>query len=136
MHSYDDRMAPLFLQILVQRESTQHEILRQIDTGFAVEGASPSHLARDYSRLMRAEVELQALRIARRRIEDKTYGTCLDCGGAIDLQRLNTFPTTAHCQTCEIRRSRRSVAAMRNANQGAMKAPDGGIRGGPRTQRP
>jgi RNA polymerase-binding transcription factor DksA len=129
-------MAPLFLQILVQRESTQHEILRQIDAGFTAQGDASGHSARDYSRLMRAEVELQALRIARRRIEDRSYGSCLDCGAAIDLQRLNTFPTTAQCQVCEIRRSRRSVAALRNADPGGMKSPDRRAIGGPRSLRP
>lgn len=38
---YDDRMAPFFLQILVQQESTQHKILREIDAGFTVEGVAP-----------------------------------------------------------------------------------------------
>ena len=34
------------------------------------------------------------------RIEDGTYGSCLDCGGTIPKTRLNALPHAPHCVKC------------------------------------
>jgi DnaK suppressor protein len=40
---------------------------------------------------------LAAVRAALQRIEDGTYGTCLDCGEQIDEIRLKAVPWTSYC---------------------------------------
>ena len=40
---------------------------------------------------------LAAVRAALRRIEDGTFGTCLDCGAQIDEIRLKAVPWTSYC---------------------------------------
>ena len=36
-----------------------------------------------------------------KRIEEGTYGDCLECGKKINLQRLKAVPYTAYCVTCQ-----------------------------------
>jgi DnaK suppressor protein len=100
VNSYDEKMAPLFAQILLQREFAQHEILRQVNDRFETDGAAPRPSPREHARFGRAAEELKALWSARRRITDKSYGSCVSCGEPIDLQRLNTLPTVACCYAC------------------------------------
>ena len=38
---------------------------------------------------------------ALKRIEEGTYGDCLECGKKINLQRLKAVPQTAYCVTCQ-----------------------------------
>ena len=40
---------------------------------------------------------LSAVRLALQRIEDGTYGTCLDCGRSIEPARLEAVPWAAYC---------------------------------------
>ena len=35
------------------------------------------------------------------RITDGTYGECVDCGDAIDVKRLNAYPTAKRCVRCQ-----------------------------------
>jgi DnaK suppressor protein len=44
---------------------------------------------------------LQAIEEALSRIEQKTYGICLDCGESIAPARLNAIPWTRVCITCK-----------------------------------
>jgi RNA polymerase-binding transcription factor DksA len=41
--------------------------------------------------------ELRALEAAYRRLQDGTYGICIDCGGDIGYPRLKAFPAAARC---------------------------------------
>ncbi len=48
------------------------------------------------------EAELQqAISEALRRIEEGTYGRCIDCGRWIRLQRLETIPWAKRCRACQ-----------------------------------
>ena len=51
-----------------------------------------------------AEAELQQVVAALRRIEEGTYGSCLDCGETIAEHRLRALPATAFCLACQAKR--------------------------------
>lgn len=52
----------------------------------------------------RLEEERGRLAEARKRIEAGTYGTCLICGGDIDVERLEIQPDAVACMPCLRRR--------------------------------
>ena len=41
--------------------------------------------------------------LAARRLDQHCYGTCLECGAAIELERLLALPSTAYCLACQTR---------------------------------
>lgn len=45
--------------------------------------------------------ELRAVAAARRRIEDGTYGICVDCADEIEAARLAAQPTAERCVECQ-----------------------------------
>lgn len=47
--------------------------------------------AEEYRRTLRALEKL----------EDGTYGVCVDCGGEISLKRLTSYPDAARCLVCQ-----------------------------------
>ena len=44
--------------------------------------------------------EMQAIRAALSRIEDGSYGTCIECGEEIAMKRLVAMPTAIRCISC------------------------------------
>ena len=46
------------------------------------------------------EETLEAIETALERIEDGTYGSCLECSGRIPKTRLNAIPFTSYCVKC------------------------------------
>lgn len=46
------------------------------------------------------EETLELIEAALERIEDSTYGICVQCGGRIPKARLNAIPHTPHCVKC------------------------------------
>ena len=46
------------------------------------------------------EDTLDKIEGALERIEDGTYGSCIECGGRIPKTRLNAIPYTPHCIKC------------------------------------
>lgn len=45
--------------------------------------------------------ELRAITLARERIDEGSYGQCVDCGTEIDRQRLLAQPTALRCIDCQ-----------------------------------
>ena len=45
--------------------------------------------------------ELVAVRAALQRLDDGSYGECIDCGADIGLQRLQAFPAALRCINCQ-----------------------------------
>jgi DnaK suppressor protein len=45
--------------------------------------------------------ELVAVRAALQRMEEGSYGLCVDCGGEIGLARLQAFPAALRCIDCQ-----------------------------------
>jgi DnaK suppressor protein len=75
----------------VEREVTDFKDLAGDETRVAVEEAKSTHLLQ----------ELTQLAAARRRLQDHSYGRCIDCGDPIDLRRLVALPATPYCAACQ-----------------------------------
>jgi RNA polymerase-binding transcription factor DksA len=50
--------------------------------------------------------EIRDVDAAKARIRDRTLGTCIACGGAIDFERLLAYPTAKRCFACQQQRER------------------------------
>jgi RNA polymerase-binding protein DksA len=51
--------------------------------------------------LNRDVTELQGLDAARSRMAEGSYGSCVDCGGDIDVERLRVNPSAVRCIDCQ-----------------------------------
>lgn len=51
---------------------------------------------------------LEKIEFALRRLEDGTYGTCAQCGGAIPAERLEAKPAVSLCTPCQEEKERRA----------------------------
>lgn len=56
--------------------------------------------AKDHSILRGSEARLRLVEDALAKFGNGSYGTCENCGKAIDLARLEAIPYTPHCLTC------------------------------------
>jgi len=59
---------------------------------------------------LRDRKELADVRAALLRLNDGTYGTCIDCAQRIDLQRLTAMPSAARCMVCQTQFESRTVS--------------------------
>ena len=50
--------------------------------------------------------ELRDIEAARGRVNDRTFGTCVDCGNEIGYERLCAYPTAKRCFICQRQRER------------------------------
>jgi len=57
----------------------------------------------DQADLSRDAGQLRDIDAARRRLDDGSYGVCLDCGAAIVFERLFAEPAAARCLECQAR---------------------------------
>lgn len=57
--------------------------------------------------LARYRSELEQLNAARERMQQNSYGICVDCGEAIPFLRLQAQPTATRCLPCQTARERR-----------------------------
>ena len=114
---------PRYAQLLAEREKELLALLHR-----AVEPALEANTQRDVSDFKDGAVEesqamvddaqsahaareLDEVHAAMRRIQDGSYGECLDCGEAIGDQRLAALPATPYCTSCqEAREHERAVA--------------------------
>lgn len=55
----------------------------------------------DHADVSRDLTELRALEAARGRMEEGSYGTCLDCGGEIEYERLKASLSALRCIRCQ-----------------------------------
>ena len=46
------------------------------------------------------QIAIQDIRAALARIGEGNYGSCVDCGEAINPERLEALPETTHCVSC------------------------------------
>lgn len=101
-------------QRLARREAELQVLLREHTLEAALEGgddragadfkdmAGAETLATvDQAQAAQALAELQQLHAARKRLDDGSYGTCLDCGEEIDPRRLAALPAAALCASCQ-----------------------------------
>jgi DnaK suppressor protein len=85
----------------------EHHLVRgggaeQGDAGANLTEADRNEAAVDSAKAQRAEV-IAALA----RIDDGSYGRCVDCAGPVPEPRLEARPATARCVPCQAKRDRR-----------------------------
>jgi DnaK suppressor protein len=98
---------------LRQREVELRALLQQ-SAGAHVAGDSPAEVLDfkdvaaeetravvDEAAYAHAADELDQVAAALRRVDEGSYGTCEDCGEAIDARRLHALPATAFCTACQ-----------------------------------
>lgn len=64
-------------------------------------GAEAARLQVTSASRRRVELELRQVGTALRRMQGKSYGECVLCGGAIGRHRLLAQPATPYCRHCE-----------------------------------
>jgi len=111
-------------QRLARREAELQVLLREHTLEAALEGgddragadfkdmAVAETLATvDEAQANQAMAELHQLHAARLRIDDGSYGTCLDCGEEIDPRRLQALPAASYCASCQSAHEHRTQRA-------------------------
>jgi RNA polymerase-binding transcription factor DksA len=84
----------------------RHGTLRTHAPHVAVDLAGDESVASLISDLDQADTsrdlsELRGLDVARERIADGSYGTCIECGGDIGFERLRANPAAERCIRCQ-----------------------------------
>ena len=106
--------APFKKQLLLQRESL-FERLRLLRGGDSRVGAATAHLGqaedsfaqalseRELEMILddRESAEIDAIDAALQRIEDGSYGRCVECGAEIATARLLAAPQAQRCIACQ-----------------------------------
>ena len=123
METYDISLAPLFRQRLAQRQAELRAIVRASseageDSDEVVDFkdiATEQDLATlDEAKSDHAARELEQVLGALRRLDDQSYGRCVDCGEAIDLRRLAAVPSAPFCTSCQtVREHDRTLGTRR-----------------------
>ncbi|MCX8057610.1 MAG: TraR/DksA C4-type zinc finger protein [Ignavibacteria bacterium] len=104
-------------EILEQLESLRERMMDENEGGFVNENSPYSlHMAeqgtdafekeKNYLWAQRETKFLSYLDAALRRIEEGTYGYCIDCGKVIEKGRLEAVPHTQHCVSCKVKFSK------------------------------
>jgi DnaK suppressor protein len=60
--------------------------------------------------------ELRSIVVARRRIEDGSYGECMDCGFSIPYERLEAQPAAERCAPCQDMYEKTHFDALKGAS--------------------
>lgn len=127
METYDSTLMPRFSQLLTQRETDLRSILQASGDLPDQAGDTESHGVMDFkdvameqalatvdeAKVAQAALELEEVLAARRRLADKSFGYCLDCGEAIDLRRLTALPAAALCTACQAIHEHERATVMR-----------------------
>jgi DnaK suppressor protein len=113
MRTYESSLAGEFEHLLAQRERELCDILHAREAvrewgGGAAEisdfkdiAGGDTQAAVDEVQAELAAHELEQVLAARRRLQDRRYGECVDCGEPIDLRRLCALPATPYCTSCQ-----------------------------------
>jgi DnaK suppressor protein len=115
METYDRSQSPRFAQLLAQREAELRAVLRatgnldehtsDVSKGEVVDfkdmAIEEIQAVVEQAQAGKAAEELEQVIAARRRLQDGSYGECLDCGEEIDLRRLTALPATPYCTACQ-----------------------------------
>lgn len=97
-------------QLLIEIDSGQkaEEAETSPDQGSEVNDQQERAGLRERTSIQDAQVqrdsnELADVRSALARLNDGSYGTCIDCGQSIGLQRLVAMPSAARCMACQMK---------------------------------
>lgn len=77
--------------------------LSHVDQHPADTASDAVDLDRENAMLEAAEDQRRQIRAALARIDDGTFGACVDCGAAISDARLSVRPEAARCVTCQVK---------------------------------
>lgn len=100
------------------REQIRAKLGEAADAAFSTDhqwsdsGAALAEAGVEYAEAQRDIVELRAILMALPRIEEGTYGTCVDCGVDIPAARLIAQPAALTCVACQSGRERRGQVSM------------------------
>ena len=110
MKVYRDRLLDIRARLRGDVTSMAHAALRKSGAEGAESSSMPIHMAElgsdnfeqefTLSLLQSEEEALEQIEGALERIEDGTYGSCVDCDAKIAKARLNAIPYTPFCIKC------------------------------------
>jgi len=97
-----------FKKILEEKKAELERVVRNRE-GIAIEKSADAidevqHAAERELAIRNLDRESQLLRLVRlalRRIEEGTYGTCLECDEPISMKRLQAVPWAPYCLKCQ-----------------------------------
>lgn len=95
-----DQLAELRAMLQQQREFRLDQLaaLRRPNSHSALRG---QHREITVALTVGAETALAEVLAALRRMDEGSYGTCAQCGGSIELERLEVLPQAARCLPCQ-----------------------------------
>jgi DnaK suppressor protein len=80
-------------------------------------GANLTEADRNAASVQTAEAQRAQVLAALARIDDGSYGRCVDCGNPVPDARLEARPATPRCVPCQSKRDRRRLAFARGDDQ-------------------
>lgn len=97
-----------FQEVLEQKETDLAQILRRRD-GITIEKSADQMDEIQYAaerdlairNVDRESKVMRQVRAALQRIQDGSFGTCIECDGEISLKRLSAVPWAARCIRCQ-----------------------------------
>src|ERR1700746_1602814 len=85
----------------------EHHLVRSGGAGAWDVGAHLTEADRNEASVQTAMAQRAEVLAALARIDDGSYGRCVDCSGPIPEPRLEARPATARCGPCQTKRDRR-----------------------------
>ncbi len=137
MDTFDRTLSSRFAQLLAKREAELRAVLRatsdldehtsDVSNGEVVDfkdmAIEETQAVVEKAKAGQAAQELEQMIAARRRLQDGSYGECLDCGEEIDLRRLTALPATPYCTACQAIHEHERPLLSRRFSAHAMKGP-------------
>lgn len=107
---YRERLREMQARLQSEFDSMAERVREDVRSPGDISG-TPTHAADNDTEGLDQEIALDktegqlldAVRMALRRIDEGTFGQCVDCGGSIGDERLDALPHTARCIECERR---------------------------------
>lgn len=112
----DQREAELQSEVRTAREAAEQQAIGQAGVVGDQGDSASDHLQNGirHVEMSRDIEELVEIEAARRRMDDGSYGECIDCSQPIDERRLLAQPTAARCAPCQERYERQHPHTLRD----------------------
>ena len=99
------RAAQLTIEVNAVRRHAGIGLGREVSDAKEVASAE-TQIVIDDAEVERDLAELREIQAARQRIQNGTYGSCVDCGDDIDPDRIQAQPQALRCLQCQLRAER------------------------------
>jgi hypothetical protein len=63
-------------------------------------------------RAFKERISIPRIKIALERLDQGTYGVCVDCSASIDILRLHAVPAALHCVVCQAQHEKNLKAQL------------------------